>query len=202
MSNTLIFLRHGKTQVDSNASISEWKLSEVGLQQAEEVARTKELQNVDIIVISGEEKAFQTAQPLIERLKATGKEVWIIRASEISELNRDKGGFMDIHTYEEAVKMALSNPEISVHDWEPTGHALERFSKKVEHINGEFKEKKILFVGHAYTMNMYFAKLLGELDKVYERLEKNDFCDWGVVKEGKVIKDLGPDLGRVGERMV
>jgi len=34
-------------------------------------------------------------------------------------------------------------------------------------------------LGHGITINLYFAKLLGKLDTMMERMERNGFCDWG-----------------------
>lgn len=189
MNNTLIFLRHGKPKVDSETPVSKWSLSDAGAQQAEETANGPEFQDVDVVIVSGEEKALQTVLPLAKKF---GKESEIIRESQISELDRDKGGFLDPLTYEGAVHKTLTVRDVSVHDWETGSHALNRFSKAIEEIDQRFEGKKILIVGHGMTMNLYFAKVLGELDKIAERFAQNTFCDWGVIKEGKVVKDLGP----------
>ncbi len=197
MNNTFIFLRHGKTKVDKDAPISKWVLSDVGESQALKVAENEEFKNVDIIITSAEEKAFRTGKPLADFLNKK-----ILQFEELSEMNRDEGGFMDADKYEETAQEALSNLDVSVSKWEAAGKALERFSKKIEEIDRQYEGKKILIIGHGYTINMYFAKLLGESKRVYERLGTNDFCDWGIAKDGKVLKDLGPDLGRVSEKLV
>ena len=184
MNNTFYFLRHGKTKVDSRTPVSKWVLSEVGEEQAQRLADEDTFKDIDIIISSTETKAFQTAKPTADKL---GKE--ILRIEELSELDRDKGQFMDPEKYEEAVKECLSNPDQSVNNWESASHALERFTKKVEEIDSQYEDKKILIVGHGFTINAYFAKLLGIPD-VYGRLSTNDFADWGVVENGKVTKDI------------
>ena len=166
------------------------------------MARNENFKDIDVIVISGEDKAYQTAEHLIQHLQSQGRKIEVIRESKINELGRDRGGFLDKEKYEEVAKRSLSNPEESINGWEPAARARERFTNGVEEIDQRFEGKKIAFVGHGYTMNMYFAQKMGELERVYERLHTNDFCDWGVVRDGKVVKDLGPDLGRVGERLV
>jgi broad specificity phosphatase PhoE len=187
MNNTLIFLRHGKTKVTGDKPVSQWDLSGAGFAQSETLASEPEFQAVDIIIVSGEEKAYQTALPIA---KAIGREGEIIREPQISELDRDKGGFLDHETYEKASRDTLMARDVSVHDWETANHALERFSKAIEEIERRYEGKKILIVGHGMTMNLYFAKVLGELDKITERFAGNTFCDWGVIKDGKVIRDL------------
>lgn len=191
MNNTLIFLRHGKPRVTGDKPISLWGLSDTGLAQAQEAVNNPEFQDVDAIVVSGEDKALQTALPLAKKL---GKEADIIREPQISELNRDKGGFLAQAIYEEAVHKTLTERDVSVYHWETGAHALERFSRAIKEIDQKYEGKKILIVGHGMTFNLYFAKVLGELDKIAERFARNTFCDWGVIKDGKVTRDLGSDI--------
>ncbi len=185
MNNTFYFLRHGKTKVDKELPISQWVLSDVGEEQARQRAQEGTFDEIDVIFSSTEEKAYQTAKPIADKLQ---KE--IIQLEEISELNRNRGGFMEAEEYEKAVEYCLLNPEKSVNSWETAESALRRFSQKIEELDSMYENKKILVVGHGYTINMYFAKLLGKLGTVYERLNTNGFADWGVVKAGTVVRDI------------
>lgn len=212
MSQTLIFLRHGRTQLTRKAGgdpydpntilpIAEWKLHPDGEAQALGFADEKEFQDIDVIIASTEDKAFQTVEPLARKL---GKEV--VRERNIRELERG-GGFMEKTAYDAAAEAALRHPDVSAADgkWEKALDALDRFENAIERIkaNPEYADKKILIVGHAHTMNLYFAKLRGELDKAYERYESNEFGDWGKVVDGQIVKDLAKDLkDRPGEPMV
>ncbi|MCL5784211.1 MAG: phosphoglycerate mutase family protein, partial [Patescibacteria group bacterium] len=168
MNNTFYFLRHGETRKDRNLPISQWTLSDKGKEQAEKLAREKIFNDIDIIFSSTEEKAFQTAKPIADSL---GKE--ITQLQEISELNRDQGGFIEDEEYAKVIKYCLENLNGSIHNWETATHALERFSRKTEELDKEYENQKILVVGHGFTINLYFAKLLGVLNKVYERFYKN-----------------------------
>ena len=197
MNNIITFLRHGKTKVDANVPISKWVLSEEGEQQAKHISELPDFQQFDVIIVSGEEKAFQTAAPLAKKL---GKE--IVRIPELSELDRDKKGHLSKDAYEEAAKEALAHPEKAVPGWEPAAEALARFRTKVFEIDERYEGKRILIVGHGYTMNLYFAELMGQMDKVYERLHQNSFASWGIVENGKVVRDLSPELPPVGEKLV
>ncbi len=185
MNNTFYFLRHGETKKDRNVPISRWILSDKGEQQAEELAQGDIFDDVDLIFSSTEEKAYQTAQPIAEKL---GKK--IIQLKEITELNRDKAGFMDPDEYEESVKYCLEHLDKSVHNWETANAALDRFSNKIEEIDKAYENQKILIVGHGFTINLYFAKLLNLLKDVYERYNTNNYADWGIVKNGEVVKDI------------
>ncbi|MCL5438975.1 MAG: phosphoglycerate mutase family protein [Patescibacteria group bacterium] len=185
MNNTFYFLRHGQTKKDSNIPISKWILSDKGESQAKKLAKEGVFNNAEIIFSSTEEKAYQTAKPIADKL---GKE--IIQLEEISELNRDKGGFMEPETYEDSVKDCLQHLDKSINNWETANQALERFSRKIEEVDKEYDDKKILVVGHGFTINLYFAKLLGILDTAYERFRANDYADWGIVKNYQVVKDI------------
>lgn len=97
---------------------------------------------------------------------------------------------MESEEYEQAVKYSLEHLDTSVHNWEIASHALERFSKKIEEIDIQYEKKKILIVGHGFTINLYFAKLLGTLNNVYKRFNTNNYGDFGIAKDKKVIKDI------------
>lgn len=185
MNNTFYFLRHGETRVDKNIPISKWILSETGEAQAKQLAREGIFKDIDIIFSSTEDKAHKTALPTA---KSLGKEV--IRLEEIVELNRDNGVFLELAEYEKTIKQCLEHPDESFNSWETASHALERLSNKISDLDKHYNNKKILVVGHGFTINMYFARLLGVLDKTYERLSMNNFADWGVVKNQKVVEDI------------
>lgn len=185
MNSTFYFLRHAETKVDKNTPISKWILSEKGKEQARQLAEGGSFDDVDIVCSSAEQKAYQTAKLIAEKL---GKAV--TRLAEINELDRDAREFLGPDDYEEKVEYCLKHPSESVNSWETVEHALERFEKKIDELDRQYENKKILVVGHGFTINLYFAKLLGVLDGVYERLNKNNFGDWGVVKNQKVVKDI------------
>ncbi len=185
MNNTFYFLCHGQTKKDHDMPISKWVLSGNGVEQAKKLTQEGIFNNIDIIFSSTEEKANQTAKPIAVAL---GKEIRQI--NEIRELNRDKGGFMDADEYKYAVKHCLENQDESLHNWETATHALDRFSRKIKDLDQEYENKKILIVGHSFTINLYFAKLLGVLNKVYERFNTNEYADWGIVKNEEVVKDI------------
>lgn len=185
MNNTFYFLRHGKTKIDRNIPVSKWVLSDIGEKQADQLGVDDVFKDADLIFSSTENKAYKTALPTAKKL---GKK--IIMLEEICELDRDNGNFMEMKKYDETIEECLNNPNKSFNNWETANHALERFSRKIEELDKNYINKKILVVGHGFTINMYFAKLLGVIDRAYERLGMNDFADWGIIKNQKVIKDI------------
>lgn len=189
MNNTFYFLRHGQTKRDSNVPISKWVLSGKGDEQAEKIAQEGVFDNVDLIFSSTEKKTYQTAKPIADKLKKERTQL-----EDISELNRDKDGFMEPNMYEESLKYCLEHLDKSTNNWETATDALKRFSASIEELDKKYEDKGILVVGHGFTINLYFAKLLGALDTVYNRFNKNDYADWGIVKGKKVIKDIAKDF--------
>lgn len=185
MNNTFYLLRHGATKIDKNIPVSKWTLSDVGRAQAEKVASETIFTDLDLLFSSTEKKAYTTILPLSKKLDKK-----IIKLKDLCELDRDKGSFMESTKYEETIKLCLEKPNNSFNNWETANHALERFSKQIDKLDREHIDRKILIAGHGFTINMYFAKLLKELDKVYERMSRNDFADWGIVKDQKVIQDI------------
>lgn len=185
MNNTLYILRHGTTKVDRNTPVSEWVLSEQGESQANKVANEKIFADIDLLLSSTEEKAYKTILPLAQKL---GKKV--TKLKDLCELDRDTGDFLEPDVYEKTIQLCLENPDESFNNWETANHALERFAKQISKLNSNYVDKKIMIAGHGFTINMYFAKLLNSLDEVYERMNRNDFADWGIVRNQAVIQDI------------
>ena len=185
MNNTVYFIRHAQTKVDENLPISKWPLTPEGSTKAKELASLGEFFGAQALYSSPEPKALQTAMPFAEKLN-----LGVQLVQDLRELERDAGGFMAKDAFEETVVQALTRRDISAHDWETADSALERFSGAIGSIEAVNEGKRIIIVGHGLTINLYFAKLLGKLDEVGERIKHNDFCDWGLIVNGNVRRDI------------
>ena len=141
--------------------------------------------NVDIIITSDEDKAYYASLPLSEKLQ---KEV--IREKDLNEIMRDNGKFLENENYLKTMKLCVENRDQSFNNWETAENALDRFSKKIEELDNKYNKKKILIVAHGVVINLYFAKIIDRLDDVYDRAMSNTFCDFGIIKNGKIIKDI------------
>src|SRR3989344_7477673 len=97
---------------------------------------------------------------------------------------------MKAEDYEKTLRFCLENLTQSLHNWETADHALKRFLKKIEEIDSQYESKNILIVGHSFTINLYFAQLLNKFDNVYQRFNQNNYTDWGIVRNKKVVKDI------------
>lgn len=183
--NILILLRHAETKIDKNIKISKWFLTERGKRDAESLSKLDSFKDIDLIITSDEAKAYQTAYPLAEKLQLE-----IIKDENLNELNRDQGKFLEKDEYLKTMVLCMANREQSYNKWETAISALKRFSKKVKDIDSRFSNKKILIVAHGGVINLYFAKILDKLDEVFNRILSNSFCDYGIIQDGRVIKDI------------
>lgn len=183
--NTLIFLRHAESHVDRDQAISKWDLSKNGQKDALKITELKFFQDVDIIISSQEEKAHKTVLPLANKL---GK--GIQRDEMLNELNRDNGKFLEQEEYSVTMRNCLTDRTQSFNNWETANSALVRFSQKIEEIDSKFSNKKLLIVSHGCVINLFFAMILGKLDNLYNRTLSNTFCDYGIITNGRVTKDI------------
>ena len=184
--NTLILVRHAETKVDENTIISNWILTEKGQKDAINLFRLELFNDVDIIITSAEEKSFQTANALSKRLHKK-----VLRDEKLNEISRDKGRYLRTKDeYLKTLKLCVTNRTQSYNNWETSNHALERFSKAIHEIDSRFLKKKILIVAHGGVLNLYFAKIIEQLDIVFERMLTNTFCDYGIIQNSKIIKDI------------
>jgi len=185
MNNKLIFLRHAETKKDKSIPVSQWVLTEEGEKNSKELINDQYLLDVDVIITSTEKKSFQTAKPLADKLN---KE--IIQIKDLSELNRDKGKLMTKEDYDKMKVKIFEDLNFTDFGWETCNHALERFRKAVEEIDKIYENKKILIVAHGTVMTLYFSYLQNSLDNIFARWKSLGFCDYGIIKDGKVVKDI------------
>ena len=185
MSNTLIFLRHAKTSVDKSIPIEDWTLTDEGFKHSKETAETGDFDKVDLIFTSSERKSVETAKPIAERIK---KE--IVQLSELGEIKRPNSEKITLEEYKELKRKIFEDFDYSEQGWETVNQALNRFSDAVEEIDTKYENKTILIVAHGTVMSLFFAKLQNKLDELLSRWNKLGFCDWGIVKDGKVVKDI------------
>ncbi len=184
--NEFLLLKHAKTLITNKIPVSKWILSEEGYKAAEELTLVKEFKDLDIIISSCEKKAYLTVKRLALRDSKS-----VTQFSDFNELDRDSGGFLkSTEDYNLIVKRCLRELDKSFNNWEKAAHALSRFSGKINELDKMYESKRILIVSHGIIINLYFAKVLNQLDNVYERWKSTTFCDFGSLRTGKVIKDI------------
>lgn len=185
MNNKIIFLRHAKTKVDNTLPIADWFLTDDGVKHAKEVSSDPIFDDVDLIFASTERKAVDTAKPITERL---GKE--IIQVENLGEIKRPNAEKITLEEYKRLKSIVFSDFDKSESGWETVNRALSRFSKAVEEIDRKYENKVILIVAHGTVMSLYFANIQGKMDELFSRWKSLGFCEWGVVENGKVTRDI------------
>ncbi|MHA1531297.1 MAG: histidine phosphatase family protein [Candidatus Heimdallarchaeota archaeon] len=186
VNNEFLLLRHAKTMITNKVPVSKWNLSKEGYKAAEELTFVKEFKDLDMIISSSEKKAYLTVKPLALRDSKL-----VTQFSDFNELDRDSGGFLrSTEDYNLVVKRSMHELDKSFNNWEKASHALSRFSKKISELDEVFENKKILVSSHGIIINLYFAKVFNQLDVVYNRWKKTTFCDFGIIKNGLIVKDI------------
>jgi broad specificity phosphatase PhoE len=185
MNNTLVFIRHAKTLVDKKVPIEKWILTEDGSKQSQELGKSDEFNDVDAFISSQEDKSYLTIKPLADRLKKK-----IIRIENLGEIRRPGSEKITIEEYDEMKVKIFKDLDFTAHGWETANHALKRFRDEVEKIDGMYEHKKILICAHGTVMTLYFAALQNKLDDLFSRWHGLEFGAVGIVRSGKVVKDI------------
>jgi len=187
MNNTFYFIRHADKLELKDKPVDEWPLSEKGIKQAQEIADSGKFDEIDLIFTSSLERTYQTAKPISDKIRRE-----ITKCPEFDELKMGNNHWFG-EEFESAIKDCLTHLYTSEHEWETAHNALERFSNKIEEIDKDHDDKKILIVSHNVVINLFFAKLLDKLDHVYERgvLTKDPMYNYiGIVQNDKIIQDI------------
>lgn len=180
----IIFLRHADTQKDPSVNAALWGLSEKGKDQAQQVSDVKEMETVDIIYVSEEQKTSLTAGPIAQKLKKEIKPLGFF-----NEVQRgDK--FLTKEEFEMEKERQLLDLNFKAFGGESGFEALKRFKEGVEFVKNQNQGKIILIVTHGTVLNIYFADLLGVYNELPERWKKTEFCALGIVMGDKIIKDI------------
>lgn len=185
MNNTFVFIRHAKTLVDKNVPIEDWILTDDGAKQAKDLAKSNSLDDVDIFISSDENKSYLTIKPLADKLKKD-----IMRVEELGEIKRPNSEKLTSQEYEDMKTKIFKDLNYTEHGWETANHALDRFRTAVEIIDEQYEGKKILICAHGTVMTLYFAYLQNKLGDLFSRWHGLEFGAQGIVKNGKVIKDI------------
>lgn len=92
--------------------------------------------------------------------------------------------------YEEMKKKIFEDLNSTKYGWETANSALTRFQNAVEKIDDKNNGKKILICAHGTVMTLYFAYLQNKLEDLMQRWKGLEFGAIGIVKDGKVIKEV------------
>ena len=110
--NTLIFIRHAKTKVDKSLPIENWILTEDGNASAKKLSEKTEFNNLDLLISSDEEKAYQTLKPLADKL---GKQ--IIKVAGLGEIKRPNSEKLTLQEYDLLKEKIFRDLDYSAQGW-------------------------------------------------------------------------------------
>lgn len=185
MTNSLYFLRHAETKVDSSTPIRDWPITVEGTDLARELGKSDKFSEIDGIVHSSEGKARQTAEAFAE-----GLDVQMYQLSGFDELRREHGGKLTDEEYRDRVRRTLSDSEGNVPGWESGASALKRFEEAARKIDIMFHQKNVLIVSHGIVLTLYFNRLKSFEAIAFERWSQLKFLAWGLVRNGRVLVDI------------
>lgn len=185
MNNTLIFLRHGPTLKDTNLSIDQWSVRPEAVGDIIKLAESSTFDQIDFIYTSTQIKAVQTAIPFSKRLNKP-----IIQIPELGELSRPGSEKLSTEDYEKIKSKIFMDLDYTTDNWETSNHALSRYKKAINQIDSQYEGKTILIISHGSVMTLYFCSLQGKLTNIFTRWKEMNFGNWGVVRKGKVVKDI------------
>ena len=184
MKTTIIFLRHAKTQTDPTQHAKSWILSDLGRQQALNFVDDPIINTIDVIHASNEEKSVLTAAPIADKLH---KE--ITRNPGFNEVKRGDE-FLSDKDFQSEKRRQLEDWDYSASNGESGHEALARFETNLEEVINKHKGKTILLVSHGTILNLYFAKITKTKNQTFDRWQNTAFCGYGIVTDGKVVKDI------------
>jgi len=184
MNNEFVFLRHAETERDSSVNAIHWKLTEEGANHAKKISNDDVFLNVDIIFSSEEDKAYSTALPIAEKNALS-----VIKDKAFNELRRgDK--FLSNEDFDRLKREKLTDLDCAFDGGETGREALTRFKEAISMIDKENSGKKIVIVSHGTILSLYFFELMNYSGDIFSRWKKMEFCAWGIVIGGRIVKDI------------
>lgn len=151
----LYLIRHAHTQIDRNEDAKAWALSDVGQQQATQLATLPFWNDVAGIVLSSEAKTRLTITPVL----AT-RRIPIHVDTRLDELHRS--GWMGTDAYAAHVRRVFAYPNQAAGEWESAADALTRVRAAIADFCQIYPNQTVALVGHGLTLSLYRAHLLGQ----------------------------------------
>lgn len=144
----LVFVRHSKPLIDPALLRADWSLSPEGRSLSIGLGDRLDLGAGVDVVASTERKAIETAELLTAGSVRTDE-----RLGEV-----DKPWYAEAQSHAEAVLAYLSGGRLE--DWEPQGHALERFSAVID----ESASSDVVVVTHGTVLSLWLGRVLDDFD--------------------------------------
>lgn len=177
-------MRHGSIKKDPAVHASQWVLSDKGVGEAEQVSLLPCMSEVGVVFASSEKKAQLTAGPI-----AVKRGLTINVSSAFDEVARGEK-FLTDEEFETEKTKQLTDLDYAAFNGETGNAARQRFADGVKEVSSRYQGQTILIVTHGTVLNIYFAGLLQAEKELPARWSKTAFCAYGIVEDGKVVKDI------------
>ena len=143
MTTLVRYLTHPQVQIDPHVPVQWWGLSAVGVARVQALVTAGWLRGTTLVVSSAEQKAVETAEPLVEALG-----VPLEIRNEMHENDRSATGFLPPVEFEGVANAFFAYPDQSIRGWERAIDAQVRIVHEAEAVLGRQHEGDVLFVGH------------------------------------------------------
>ena len=149
---------HPEVQVRPEIPVPEWSLSELGLRRAQGLVRLPWVRQVGHVFSSGEPKAVDTAQMLVQTLG----DGTVVVEPDLGENDRSSTGFLPPAEFEELADLFFAHPRQSVRGWEPAACAQARVVRAVERCLRRAVSGDVVVVCHGAVGTLLWCHLAGE----------------------------------------
>ncbi|XKT75001.1 MAG: histidine phosphatase family protein [Patescibacteria group bacterium UBA2103] len=183
-SNTFIFLRHAETKKDPSVPAIDWELTKDGKVKVLELLDDPSFKIIDGVYSSTELKAKKTARPFVEKY-----EVPFLEVDALKEVKRGEAYLTD-EEFQKLKREKLEQRDSAKDGGETANSALIRFSKAMQEIDSNHSGETILVVSHGTILALYFSNLKKDFENIYSYWKNMKFCAFGIIKDGKVQKDI------------
>ena len=187
MSVLIFFLRHARTQVNTEIHASMWNLSTQGKEDMQEEITQEKFHDIQQIYCSNEPKTIQTIQKFAQTQHIpldTHVGFGEIHFAEFQD---------DIHKFLSMKKECFQHLDEQKYGDESYRDGLQRFMSTLTQLKAENPGKNLLIVSHGTVLSLYFAAMHGRLNDgldIYQKWQKLRFLAWGCIDDGKVVRDL------------
>ncbi len=151
----ITFVRHSQTHVDSDIPVSDWNLSDEGVERAKRLARHDAIKSIEIFYSSLQGKALTTVD-----LLATPNKIPTKTDDRLTEVTSFTNRYIpDVEAYNKSVKDYYERRIARIHDGETIQEALVRFNAAVQSIAEANPEaENIGIVSHGNILTLFSAQ--------------------------------------------
>ena len=152
---TIYFITHPEVVIDPTVPVSDWPLSEKGINRMKQLLTQPWVKEIRAIYCSTEQKAIDGAKILADHL-ALGYEM----RQDLGENDRSSTGFLPKEEFEATANQFFAQPDQSVRGWETATAAQQRLVNGMRAIiDTDQTEGNIAVVSHGGVGALYLCYL-------------------------------------------